>query len=72
MSNLRSAVDEVLGQDPHCFADVELAERLVELERQMARLMAARLATLAVLEARHADAPSTKATNPSKDRRHNH
>jgi len=54
VSNLRSAVDEVLGQDPHCLADVELAERLVELEQQMARLMAAQLATLAVFDARHA------------------
>ncbi|HWH33187.1 MAG TPA: DUF222 domain-containing protein [Egibacteraceae bacterium] len=54
MGELRSAVDGVLGQDPCELADVELAERLVELEREIARLTAAQLAALAAFDARGA------------------
>ena len=52
MNELRSAVDAVLAEDPHTLSGPELAGRLVALEREIARLMSAQLAALAVFEAR--------------------
>ena len=52
MDELRSAVDAVLAEDPHSLSGPELAGRLVMLEREMAKLMSAQLAALAVFESR--------------------